>query len=152
MQKGKKVRHLKTSVTINPNRMLLSVCSLTTGEIISEGAVLTLNLDKGPSIYYNSKGMGGSRKWPVLLILSLHLYLLGGWESPKLFELHGIPIKLLTATNFDNVATLSSKLSKLQVQLNIVVCYIFEIPCYFCNANFGNYAFTHCLLRTLCFN
>ena len=60
--------------------------------------------------------------------------------------------KLLTATNFDNVATLSSKLSKLQVQLNIVVCYIFEIPCYFCNANFGNYAFTHCFLRTLCFN
>ena len=70
MQKGKKVRHLKTSVTINPNRMLLSVCSLTTDEIISEGAFLTLNLDKGPSIYYVSKGMGGSRKLPVLLTFS----------------------------------------------------------------------------------
>ena len=54
MQKGKKVRHLETSVTINPNRMLLSVCSLTTDEIISEGAFLTLNLDKGPSIYIMS--------------------------------------------------------------------------------------------------
>ena len=154
MQKGKKVRHLKTSVTINPNRMLLSVCSLTTDEIISEGAFLTLNLDKGPSIYYVSKGMGGSRKLPVLLTFStvvmliLHLWwvawrvggsekvqncfiALNSWKPPT------FPRKLLTAINFDNVATLSGK----------VVCYNFRNSLlflhygYFCNANFGNYAF-----------
>ena len=116
MQTGKKVRHLKTSVTINPNRMLLSACSLTTGKIISEGAFLALNLDKGPSIYYVSKGLGGSRKWPLCTC---------GWVSQKKSKIICIawktwknptfPRKLLTATNFDNVATLSGNLSKLQL-------------------------------------
>ena len=66
MQKEKKVRHLKTSVTINPNRMLLSVCSLTTGKIISEGAFVTLNFEvlKGPiHIMSANDWVVGSRKW-----------------------------------------------------------------------------------------